>query len=492
MNLPAMKAQLRRKLSLEPLKAYGRLKKVFAVLCLLYGISFLAIIRANFSYIDDLARAVEGYQGWDNFSRFASTGMSTLLHTSEHLTDISPLTQLLAVLILALASTIILQIFSDGKMSLFHIFAVLPLGISPYFLECISYKFDSPYMAMSILAMVFPFVFMRVSLPLYAAASIAGTVLMCTTYQAASGIYPMLVIAVSYAMWSRRDELKRVFRFISVSAAAYLSGLLMYRLFIMQPLGDSYVSNRVLLSQVLPNLAEYYLNVYSDFRKLWLLPICAVMLGYVVLGTLRSKRNKAASFALAAAALACMLALTFGIYIFLEKPLFVPRAMYGFGVLTAILAVQCCCLEKKWVYKIICAALSWCFLSFSFTYGNALNEQKRYTDFRVEMAISDLNSLDWSGEEVKTLQLEGDIGCAPAVRNAKLKYAILNRLVPVTFGGADTDWYWSDYYFWHYFNLDKVKKDAGIDLRQLDLPILKETLYHTIRGNGNYILLELK
>lgn len=48
MNLPAMKAQLRRKLSLEPLKAYGRLKKVFAVHVLLYGILFWRLYEPIF------------------------------------------------------------------------------------------------------------------------------------------------------------------------------------------------------------------------------------------------------------------------------------------------------------------------------------------------------------------------------------------------------------------------------------------------------------
>ena len=38
---------------------------VFGVIVL----GMLAILRANFSYIDDLGRAAAGYKGWGNFSR---------------------------------------------------------------------------------------------------------------------------------------------------------------------------------------------------------------------------------------------------------------------------------------------------------------------------------------------------------------------------------------------------------------------------------------
>lgn len=46
-------------------------------------------------------------------------------------------------------------------MQLSMIAAVVPLGLSPWFLECFSYKFDSPYMALSVLASVIPFIFGR-------------------------------------------------------------------------------------------------------------------------------------------------------------------------------------------------------------------------------------------------------------------------------------------------------------------------------------------
>ena len=69
-------------------------------------------------------------------------------------------------------------------------------------------------------------------------------------------------------------------------------------------------------------------------------------------------------------------------------------------------------------------------------------------------------------------------------------YQMLNRLVPTTFGG--TDWYWQQEYFYSYFGLKNVKWDVTKDLTTYDLPVIKDTMYHTIKGNDEYVLIELK
>lgn len=129
---------------------------------IIYFIALLSLFRANFNYIDDLGRVAQGYRNWINWSRFISQELSVLINTQKILTDISPLTQLIAILIIALAGVIIIYTFTGKKtVQLSMIAAVVPLGLSPWFLECFSYKFDSPYMALSVLASVIPFIFGR-------------------------------------------------------------------------------------------------------------------------------------------------------------------------------------------------------------------------------------------------------------------------------------------------------------------------------------------
>ena len=85
------------------------------VLSLLLLLSISSILRANFKYVDDIGRTVNGYRGWSNFSRYLSSFLSIFLHGDAYLTDISPFPQILAIFIMTIASVILLHLFSNGK-----------------------------------------------------------------------------------------------------------------------------------------------------------------------------------------------------------------------------------------------------------------------------------------------------------------------------------------------------------------------------------------
>lgn len=83
---------------------------------IIYFIALLSLFRANFNYIDDLGRVAQGYRNWINWSRFISQELSVLINTQKILTDISPLTQLIAILIIALAGVIIIYTFTGKRL----------------------------------------------------------------------------------------------------------------------------------------------------------------------------------------------------------------------------------------------------------------------------------------------------------------------------------------------------------------------------------------
>jgi len=181
------------------LNEYSQYKKPFLMLFMMYMLAASAIIMANVSYIDDMGRKAWGYSGWDTFSRYMSNFFSQLIHTNSYLADISPLTQIIAVLLITAASLIVIITFSEAdKISFWSLVAVMPLGISPYFLECISYKYDSPYMAISIFASVVPLLFYKYNSTIYVPIVLLGTLLACTTYQAALGIFPTAVLILAF------------------------------------------------------------------------------------------------------------------------------------------------------------------------------------------------------------------------------------------------------------------------------------------------------
>ena len=89
------------------LKAWiSEIKKPFFILFLCILTALVPLLLANFNYLDDLGRVAIGYRQWDNYSRYIPQYGSVFLHAGTYLTDISPLPQLLAVMIMSAPASI--------------------------------------------------------------------------------------------------------------------------------------------------------------------------------------------------------------------------------------------------------------------------------------------------------------------------------------------------------------------------------------------------
>lgn len=473
-----------------------RLLKAVLILSCIYCIGISAILRSNFYYIDDLGRALFGYKQFDFFGRYIPQYLTTVLHADSYLTDVSPLPQLLAVVILAVSGVTVLHLVTGRKeFTAVEYIATIPLCFSPYFLECLSYKYDAPYMALSILASVAPVLLHKRSNLCYFFGIFAGMLVVCMSYQAASGIFPMFVVLMAFLKWLEKEEWKPIFRFVWVSVAGYLAGMLLFAVFILKPT-STYVSNTLpsaaaLLPTALKHLKHYYYCVVHDFKAEWLILTGLICLGFVFVSVRDTKQNKYLTFFLSGIVLCAFLGLAFGVYPVLSDPLYEPRAMYGFGALICFAAMPVVTRKRTTLFKAVCVILCWCFFVFGFTYGNALNAQKRYTDYRITAVIHDLDELELLDEMNSRLcQLNGDIGFAPEIKHMPQDNEIMNRLVPNTFG--DSTSYWRRFGFATYYGLKGLYFDDDIDLADLDLPLKKNTIYHTIYADDESVLIVLK
>ena len=471
-----------------------QIRKPFVCLLVIYLLGISAILRANYNYRDDFGRVFEGYHGWSNFSRYLTVILSNFIHADTYLTDISPFPQILAACIMALCGVLVICILTGKKkISLWSVIAVIPMGLSPYFLECFSYKYDAPYMALAVAAGILPLLFWEKGVIPYVIATLIGMLAMCTTYQAAAGIYPMLVILVAFRSWNSGKKIKEVLRFAVISAVSYVVGIMVFRLFIMTPFENrNAVSSSMVTSvgQIVKNYKEYISYITSDLKSWWLLLAALIVAAFLFKAVVDSEQNKVLSLLLALASVLLCALVEFGVYPLLTAPSYHPRSLLGFGMFLAFFGVSAISEQKTYLAKAMCLCLSYCFFAFSFTYGNALAEQLRYTNFRIETVIDGMNGLEvFQNDEMKVVQLEGNIGQSPVIDNMPQNYDILNRLVPDTFGGG---WKWREYYFYQYFDFKNVTEDSSIDLKDYDLPVLKDTMYYTIKGENNYVLIELK
>lgn len=462
-----------------------------AAFCLLTGIyvlALLALIRANYYYLDDFGRALYGYKQWDYFSRYVSTGLSTFVHMSNYLADASPLPQLLAAGIAALAAVIMGWVVLDRTcFSIWEIIALIPVGLNPYFLECLSYRFDGPYMAVSMVFAALPLVFRKGNPWAYVLISGFGSLLVCAGYQSASGVFPVLVILLVLQMVLDGKPWNDVFGFTLRSVAGYGWGLVFFKLVIMKPADAGYVSNAMpglkeLLPNAAANLAGFYGAVLSDFKLLWLGLLAVLIFGFLWHLVSQSRLPKPAALGWCILALVLMLVLAFGIYPFLAEVPFAPRAMYGFGVVMALIALVA--VGGKLPFRLSALVLGWAFFVFSFTYGDALAAQRDFTQSRVEQLYSDLNDLI---QEPTAVQLAGTIGYCPVLENMPKDGAILYRLVPEPFGEGSE---WASYGFYHYYT-DLVFLPQQ-DLRNEPLSLIADKGFYTIYKAENGLLVQMK
>ncbi len=482
---------------------WSYIKKNLVSFIIIYGLAICTILRANVNYIDDLGRTAFGYRGWENFSRWISEYGSILVHGKTYLTDMSPMPQLLAVLIIALASTVVLYVFVDEKKYRFlNVVAVLPLGISPYFLECLSYKYDSTYMALSVLGVVFPFLFITYSRIYFMVFSFIGLLVMCMTYQASSGIYLLMLVFYCLKRFNSDDKIehKELFKILLIGLLCFGFSLGVYKIFFVK-IADTYVSSELpksgLLTTVYNNSKTYIGLLINDMPKIWKVLICAIVSMTTLNIIVRTKRNKLIALVVFIGAVCVSLVLSYGAYLALQKPLFATRAMYGFGAFIALLSILGITVwSKNYVLRLVCCFLSWCLFGYAFLYGNALAEQKRYAEFRMQMVISDLNNLPINPNiKSEKILVRGTTLNSPVVERWIEKYPVLGREAHSQFAGSG--WVWHTAYFYNYYGLLHFEKlyidKEKTSLEKLNsMPVIYNKRYHEIRSNGKDVLVTLK
>ena len=465
--------------------------QLFTIVCLIYLCSLSSLFRANFNYCDDLSRVVEGVAGWENFSRFTSNFLAKILHTSTLLSDISPLTQILAVIFLSLAGCTLLKVLTrKEKFSFCTAFALIPLGLCPYFLECLSYKYDSPYMALSVLMAVVPFIYIGEWFK-YCVITVVSCLIICTTYQVSIAVWMISLFFVTFIRWVENNyQFNIAIKILIYSGLSFFLGLIIFKSFIMIPV-QGYVDNSIsfslaLIPHIFRNILTYFKFIYADFNSIWLVLI--FLITFFCFCSLYKKLNTNTVFKFLVISILFLLTLasSYGLYPLLNKAFFAPRAMYGIGAFISICCIFICADKKNYLGKLVVFFLSWCFVVFSSIYGNSLNAQKSYTSFRTFLVFNDLNYAQAkTNQEIKQIRFLGSIGYAPIIKKSVSQNRMLDRLVPTTLGDG---WMWAYYGFLHHYGLNVEYNPV---MSRKSMPLIVKTKFNTIYGSNGQYLIEL-
>ena len=221
--------------------------------------------------------------------------------------------------------------------------ASLAVGLSPWYLENISYKFDSPYMALATTCAILPFLFIK-RLTLFFIVSVIFLLCMWNTYQANNGIYIVLSMFVVLNLILQKTNLKQILKFIFVSALAFGVALAIYKFLIMTPPPpNSYIANveKIDISKFFTNIDKFLNLIKSDIGDHVIKFIFFIVVAlFFLINLLKTKINFIVTFISLSVFFGVEIFINYGLYLALERPILAPRAICGFGAFTAIMLIS--------------------------------------------------------------------------------------------------------------------------------------------------------
>lgn len=487
-------------------KEYDAYFNYFLVIFCVYCLDLFTLVQANFNQTDDIGRVAWGFKGWEDYGRYLSVFLSAFIHGDYILNDISPLPQIIAVLIITTASIIMIKLFSsDDGFSFNHVLAVLPLGLSPYFYDCLSYKFDAPYMALSVLFSVLPLAYIEKKLVIYFVVAFVCTLCMLLTYQAASGIFLLTVCFWLFINWNQGKYYRWCVKRLAASCLAFFFSCTFFKLFLVQE-RSTYVSTEIanlesIFSTVLQNIRTYSEFLYSDANVFWLVIygfLVCLCVFTVVRGTFR---NKAVVLTMTVFLIIGGWILSYGGYLVLKKPLFEPRAMFGFGAYIALVGLMIVrFINRKYIATSILLPLCISYLLFGFACGKAMNEQQKADRLLAEQIINDLSKIpNLDNKHIRKMQIKGDGKPTFACARLFTKYPVAERFIR---NRMQAGYYYSEFYLYHYYGLPGVKQilcyklipelNESAPIDDTILPILNDNSDYTIKANQKEIVVLIK
>ena len=474
-------------------------KKAFIYGIILYALALFALIRGDIYYCDDWGSSIRE-TSWNHFSRYLGTFiLSDFATLGKGSLDLSPLPQIMGVCFVIISSMILIYLIRK-KFDLLGIIASLPLGLSPYFLQNLSYKFESLFMGVAVFLAILPFLF-KDNRKIFIVVSIISLFLMFMTYQATNAIYIILSIYFAFSsFFLEKKGLKESAIFLCVCAVNLILSGLIYKIIALKPVNEyivAYASDKMLpidthfFMGLWTNLTTYLTTIYNDFKHtayIWLIALMCVC--FIINIAIHSNYPKILSIFCSIVFLIIGLCASFGLYIVLDSPLFEPRAFCGFNAFVAVIAISSISVESNKIFHYVSITIAiitaYFLISFANIYGNALKKQDEYLDFRAKLLLEDLgDNIPKNANAMVDLRIYIDKH-AVAQRFAD-KYGDISRLVPKV---ANNDWWF--YLRLHHLNAAYNFNDGELCkyiVENFGSEVVFKNRYHTIeRAKTCYIV----
>ncbi len=409
----------------------------------------LPIILAGRYYNDDLGRTITGATGWNGDGRPATEQLMRLYSFGRPITDTFPLTLLLGIVIFSYSMTLYMRRYfgeDDQSLGILHVFAGFLLLANPFFINNLSYRFDCLHMLISI------------SVPLLAFAipcknEIAGMVfdLICVfltlcLFQPSVGVYlSLILVEVLICLVFGKPFLKR---FLSRCIAAFFAAIIYVTLivprFVDKQGWRAEASKLALRPDVLTGNMEKIFVIIKRYLRGLSTPVLIPAVCFVCVSTgvwvfaLKKGLQKKNRIIVTAA---CVLTVLSPAFVFLAglMPLTVlesgtisDHALVGIGGLIFFVGIGAS-LSKGWCERALIVLMVPCMLFlyvYIFSYGNAMDSQRRYEEFVAGSIVHDIETTDIE-RECENIDVIGEMPRSAQLKVMCEKFPQFRSIVPV-------------------------------------------------------------
>lgn len=431
----------------------------------LNGLILLPIILFVHRHVDDYSRSFTGYGGWGSDARPLADLLYFVVGQGSLLVPVAPLYQVVSLVVLSGVCVLAARAYGIRSPSLSAV-ATVPLMGQPYFLENLSFGFDSLAMSLALACSVLAAIVVCRDRLLN---SLAGALLLLTSahllYQPAGSAFLvfglLLALAVKLSPAGPQSHEPSARAKLIRTLACYACGLLLlllykkvffYTMSTYAERGSQVISfDQGILQALVDNMLDYVRAYKRDWRNTPLPAYIAILVGALLAkGGLGWRRSL-----LLITALFSILLLAPGAALLLAKPpIDSPRTLPFLGILLSGVNLQVLSIFLRrgraltiWagIAVVQVVLIAWFMVFFSFAYGHASDTQMIYETGRMNRLIDAISRLE--GAEEKThfsnyIRLIGTMPRSIAVKNAPRRFPVIERLLPPAIDNNDPYGIW--------------------------------------------------
>lgn len=421
------------KLTLAKFFQEKKFLKKFLIVFFTYFLGMFSIFKAYTYYQQDILFLAnpERYQLSDTGYAF-NWLLQRIFSFSNYAQDISPLPQILSLVVLTLASLISVKVFLN-KLSYIPLVCSVVLGLSPYFLQNLSSKFFIFSDSFALLCAVIPFLFGD-RFSLFLRITFFSSLIIFNSYTPAISVFLIFYVYIQLHAYltdteaDLNDIFYHLFRTIfSITCAFGLTLLINHFLNLAK---SSYTFEGQVIFQTLKNAFSFTIGHWQNPLGFFYLILVFFFAGHLLLTALKANNSYGflQNILFTVSCLCTLFILPFLTILYTTSSSLVPKNLAGFGGLIFVMIFSLFQIKIyyriKYVFYFLGLSIFWGTFIFAINYGNLLITQKHYEVFKLEAALSDLakhpyKKIVFSGPKIRT----------PVVVEKAKEYPLLAELI---------------------------------------------------------------